>query len=143
MRAASRRLTMLYDEAMALSGLRVTQYHLLSEIERRISDPPTVGELAEILVMERSALGQTLRPLERDGLIALKRGERDARRRTIVLTSAGSEAVARTRPYWSEAHRRFECFFGEPAMIELRTTLRELAEDPGLSEVFSGDARPR
>jgi DNA-binding transcriptional ArsR family regulator len=32
---------------------------------------PTVRELAEELVMDRSTLGQNLRPLERDGLITL------------------------------------------------------------------------
>src|SRR5215510_4958428 len=58
MRAATRRLTQLYDEAMAPTGLRVTQFHILSELNRRSADPPTVGELAGILTMERSALGQ-------------------------------------------------------------------------------------
>src|SRR5215475_7615716 len=77
MRAATRRLTHLYDEAMAPAGLRITQFHILSELERRSADPPTVGELAEILTMERSALGQTLRPLARDGFIELGHDERD------------------------------------------------------------------
>src|SRR5215469_5278154 len=75
MRAASRRLTMLYDEMLAPSGLRVTQYHVLSELERQASEPPTVSDLAEILTMERSALGQTLLPLEREGLIIVGRDE--------------------------------------------------------------------
>src|SRR5215467_366963 len=89
MRAASRRLTMLYDELMAPSGLRVTQFHILSELKRRASAPPTVSELAEILTMERSALGQTLRTLERDGFVALGRDEHDGRRRPVTLTAAG------------------------------------------------------
>src|ERR1700755_1266785 len=54
MRAATRRLTQLYDEAMAPTGLRVTQFHVLSELERRSPDPPTVGELAGILTRVRS-----------------------------------------------------------------------------------------
>src|ERR1700754_17720 len=86
MRAASRRLTLLYDEVMAPSGLRVTQYNILAELERRASEPPTVSELAEIFVMERSALGQTLRPLERDGFIRLGRDGNDGRRRPVELT---------------------------------------------------------
>src|SRR5215475_15654893 len=100
LRAASRRLTMLYDEMMAPSGLRVTQYHVLSELERQASEPPTVSELAEILTMERSALGQTLRPLEREGFIALGRDERDGRRRPVQLTRAGKDALVRGRRYW-------------------------------------------
>jgi DNA-binding MarR family transcriptional regulator len=106
MRAASRRLTLLYDEVMAPSGLRVTQYHLLSELERRASEPPTVSEFAETLTMERSALGQTLRPLARDGLITLGRDEHDGRRRPVELTPAGKDAVAKGRRNWAKAHKR-------------------------------------
>jgi DNA-binding MarR family transcriptional regulator len=136
LRAASRRLTQLYDDVMAPAGLRVTQYHILSELERRASEPPTVSELAEILTMERSALGQTLRTLERDGFIAFGRDEHDGRRRPVELTAAGKSAVTRGRPYWTKAHKRFERYFGNTGLAALRTTLREIAEDPGLSDAF-------
>jgi len=141
MRAATRRLTLLYDEVMAPSGLRVTQFNILSELGRRDSDPPTVGELAEILTTERSALGQTLRPLERDGFIALGRDARDGRRRPVQLTTAGRDAVARARPYWNEAHGRFARFFGDTALAELRTTLRGIAESPRLADAFDLGSR--
>ena len=97
MRASTRRLTQLYDEAMAPTGLRVTQFHVLSELERRSADPPTVGELAEILTMERSALGQTLRPLTRDGFIDLGQDERDGRVFTLALGIAPFDAARRAR----------------------------------------------
>jgi DNA-binding MarR family transcriptional regulator len=137
MRAASRRLTLLYDEVMAPSGLRVTQFNILSELERRASEPPTVSELAEILTMERSALGQTLGTLEGDGLVSFGRDKRDARRRPVRLTQAGRKAVARGRPYWERAHARFARFFGDAAALsELRSTLRDIAENPALSDAF-------
>ncbi len=142
MRAASRRLTLLYDEVMAPSGLRVTQFNLLCELQRQASRPPTVSELAEILTMERSALGQTLRPLERDGLVTFDRDDRDARRRPVRLTAAGEEAIVRGRPYWTKAHEHFERFFGATALVKLRTTLRDIAEDPDLSSEFEKDASP-
>jgi DNA-binding MarR family transcriptional regulator len=137
MRAASRRLTLLYDDVMAPSGLRVTQFNILSELERRMSEPPTVSELAEILTMERSALGQTLHTLEKDGLVMLDRDERDSRRRPVSLTRAGRNAVARGRPYWKKAHDRFAQFFGDAdALSELRSTLRDIAENPRLGDLF-------
>jgi DNA-binding MarR family transcriptional regulator len=136
MRAASRRVTLLYDEVMAPSGLRVTQYHILAELDRQASEPPTVSELAEILIMERSALGQTLRPLERDGLIALGRDARDGRRRPVQLTRAGKDALARGRRYWAKANERFHRFFGDKELAALRTTLRAVAENPGLSDAL-------
>ena len=137
MRAASRRLTMLYDEVMAPSGLRVTQFHILSELERRTSKPPTVTELCEILTMERTALGQTLQPLERQGLVEQIRDESDRRRRPVRLTPAGQRAVIRGRKYWAEAHAHFERFFGNKALVELRTTLRDIAESPALLAEFA------
>jgi DNA-binding MarR family transcriptional regulator len=136
MRAATRRLTQLYDEAMAPTGLRVTQFHVLSELGRRSADPPTVGELAEILTMERSALGQTLRPLARDGLIDLGKDERDGRRRPITLTKAGKDKVVSGRRYWADAHKKFKHFFGENQLVGLRETLRDIAESEQLPEAF-------
>jgi len=136
MRAATRRLTQLYDEAMAPTGLRVTQFHILSELNRRSADPPTVGELAEILIMERSALGQTLRPLARDGFIDLGQDERDGRRRPIKLTRKGKDKVVSARRYWAGAHEKFEHFFGDDQSVLLRETLRGIAENPQLVSAF-------
>ena len=136
MRAATRRLTQLYDEAMVPTGLRVTQFHVLSELERRSDDPPTVGELAEILTMERSALGQTLRPLARDGLIDLGHDKHDGRRRPVKLTKAGKDKVARGRRYWAGAHEQFEHFFGDNQLVVLRETLRDIAESARLPDAF-------
>lgn len=136
MRAATRRLTQLYDEAMAPTGLRITQFHVLAELERRSADPPTIGELAEILTMERSALGQTLRPLVRDGFVALRQDARDGRRRPIKLTRAGRDKVAYGRRYWAGAHEKFQHFFGGNQMVGLRETLRDIAESKQLPEAF-------
>lgn len=136
MRAATRRLTQLYDEAMAPTGLRVTQFHILSELSRRSADPPTVGELAEILTMERSALGQTLQPLARDGFVDLGQDERDGRRRPVTLTKKGKNKVARGRRHWAAAHERFGHFFGNNELVLLRETLRGIAESPQLPGAF-------
>jgi hypothetical protein len=60
----------------------------------------------------------------------------------VRLTPAGREAVLRTRPYWAEAHRRFAGFFGEPAMAELRATLRDIAENLDVAKAFVGSGAP-
>jgi DNA-binding MarR family transcriptional regulator len=52
----------------------------MGELDLRTGDPPTIGELAKALVMDRSSLGHTLRPLERDGLIAFEQSTEDRRR---------------------------------------------------------------
>jgi len=47
MRKASRRISQLYDTALAPSGLKTTQRAILAEIGR--SEPTTVGALADAL----------------------------------------------------------------------------------------------
>jgi DNA-binding MarR family transcriptional regulator len=68
---AARQLSLMYDTALAPTGLKSTQYGILAELNSRGAALPTVRELAEELVMGRSTLGQNLLPLERDGLITL------------------------------------------------------------------------
>ena len=86
--------------------------------------------------MERSALGQTLRPLARDGFIDLGKDERDGRRRPITLTKAGKDKVVSGRPYWAGAHEKFKHFFGDNQLVGLRETLRDIAESEQLPEAF-------
>src|SRR6266481_7295169 len=88
-RKASRRITQFYDTTLAPAGLTVTQYTLLTELVSRGRLLPTVTELADAMVMDRSGLGHTLVPLERDGLITLAVDSEDARVRNVVLTVQG------------------------------------------------------
>ena len=133
MRKATRRMTQLYDNALLAVGLRSTQYAILEELHRRAVAPPTMGELAETLVLDRSALGHNLRPLERDGLIALIAGDSDRRRRRVVLTTKGRTKFAQARRAWKLAQDRFNDVFGESAAAKLRVTLLGIARDERLA----------
>ncbi len=126
-RKASRRLTQLYDAALEPSGLRSTQYAILAELGRWSREPPTVRELAEGLVMDRSSLGHNLRPLERDGFVALEEGARDRRRHHVVLTRKGSAKLRVARKLWQKAQDRFDAVFGVSEAAELRATLLRVA----------------
>ena len=132
-RKATRRMTQLYDDALAPAGLRSTQYAILEELDRQADAPPTMGELAETLVLDRSALGHNLRPLERDGLIALVAGDDDRRRRRVVLTTRGRAKFVQARQGWKLAQDRFNDVFGESAAAKLRATLLRIARDERLA----------
>jgi DNA-binding MarR family transcriptional regulator len=133
LRKASRRITQLYDTALLPSGLRSTQYAILSELHRRSKQPPTLQELADALVMDRSALGHTLRPLERDGLVELQSSDSDRRRRHVVATASGVARYREARRLWSTAQRRFHKVFGEAEAQALRETLLSIANDERLA----------
>ena len=56
LRKAARAVTQVYDEALKPSGLRATQFSLLSAVE--IEGPVGVAALARMLVMDRTTLTQ-------------------------------------------------------------------------------------
>jgi DNA-binding MarR family transcriptional regulator len=133
MRKASRRLTRLYDDALTPSGMRSTQFAILTELDRRSNEPPTMTELADRLVIDRSALGHNLRPLERGGLVALEESEEDRRRRHVILTRKGKAELAKAKPLWQIAQDRFDTVFGRSNAKALRATLSSIASDERLA----------
>ncbi len=125
LRQAARRVTRLYDDALAPTGLGVNQLSILARLS--LVGPSTIQDLARLLVMDRSTLGHLLRPLEKRGLVKLEISEQDRRSRIVALTPAGKAAAAKARPRWAAAQRRFERTFGKEAALELRSVLKEIA----------------
>ncbi|APR77512.1 Transcriptional regulator, MarR family protein [Minicystis rosea] len=124
LRQASRFLTQRYDEAIAPSGLRITQYSILAVLHRL--GPSSVQQLADALVMDRSTLGHNLRPIERSGLVALHVDPADRRMRRLALTARGQKALAAARPLWEAAQARFEAEYGAKDAEALRGLLRRM-----------------
>jgi DNA-binding MarR family transcriptional regulator len=133
LRKASRRISQLYDTALAPSGVKTTQRAILAQIGR--SEPVTVGALAEALVMDSGALAHTLKPLERDGLLAVAVDPADRRNRLISLTQQGRAKLAETDALWTKAQRCFEAAFGPAESESLRVALRFLISD-GFAAAF-------
>ena len=126
-RKASRRLTQLYDDALAPSGLRSTQFSILAELAMGSGSPPTLRELADALVSDRSSLGHALRPLVRDGYVVLRRGETDRRAQHIALTECGRDKFREGATRWQMAQQAFLALHGEAWAKTVRTTLLEIA----------------
>ncbi len=92
------------------SGLRATQYVLLTEV--KTMDRPTLRDLAARLVMDLSALGHSLKPLIRDGFIDTRsRSERFARQARCI-DQARRKKFEETARLWQAAQDRFEASFG-------------------------------
>lgn len=101
-RRASRALTNLYDEILAPSGLRATQFSLLAHLAS--VDEATLTRLAAVRVIDRTTLTRNLTPLERDGLVTITAGA-DRRTRIVHITDAGRAAMKRALPYWRMAQQ--------------------------------------
>jgi DNA-binding MarR family transcriptional regulator len=127
LRKATRRISQLYDKALAPSGMKITQRAILAQISR--SESTSVGLLADALVMDSGALAHTLKPLERGGLIAVEVDPDDRRHRLISLTGQGRDKLAETNALWAQAEKNFESAFGRAEAESLRTLLQLLISD--------------
>ncbi len=127
LRKATRRISQLYDQALAPSGMKITQRAILAQINR--SKSTNVGLLADALVMDAGALAHTLKPLERGGLIAVEVNPDDRRHRLISLTELGRAKLAETNALWAQAEKNFESAFGRTEAQSLRTLVQFLISD--------------
>ena len=123
-RQAARHITQFYDQHLATSGLRATQFSILAKIARL--GPLTINALAEELVMDRTTLGRNILPLEREGLIRVEPGRRDRRSKELVLTEPGRKRLRLATEGWRRAQSEFAAHFGDARTQDLRAILNKV-----------------
>lgn len=126
LRKVTRRVSQIYDRSLEASGLTVTQYALLAHLAS--FDGISIGALAEKMVMDPTSLTRTLRPLEREGLVALKPSRSDRRMRSLHLTAAGRRAFDAAKPAWARAQRHIEAAIGDLETPALHAALDRVLE---------------
>jgi DNA-binding MarR family transcriptional regulator len=124
LRRATRAVTAMYDAALVPSGLRVTQFSVLSTLGRL--GPLPITRLAAEAALDRSTMGRNLDPLERRGLVRIKVGDVDQRERVAHLTAAGERAIEAALPYWRAAQERIATFVQPSAIRALADQLAAL-----------------
>jgi DNA-binding MarR family transcriptional regulator len=107
----------LYDKYMQESGVRITQFTILSQLMLRGEMP--IGKLAGILGMERTTLTRNLTPLEQQGWISIHAGD-DPRARMIGITGQGRSVVRRSFPFWSKAQAQIGKLLGADGQAALK-----------------------
>jgi len=145
-RGLARRLTGVYDAALAQHGLTVTQYAALITLARA-TEPLAVGELAQRLQMDRSTTTRLLAPLERAGLVAqpaaahAPRGaQADHRARLLRLTPRGERRLQAAVPAWAAAQQHVDALLGATLVKSLARATR--AATRALVADRSRDAQP-
>lgn len=125
MRQAARHVTQFYDHHLVPTGIRTTQFSVLRKLKQK--GPLTINALAEEMVIDRTTLGRNIQPLEREGLIAVRRRRTDRRSKELHLTDTGLARLRIAVKAWGAAQREFESVFGSERSSELRTILRAVA----------------
>ncbi len=124
LRRAARRVTQVYDHALASSGLKTTQFSLLAVLSREdATDVVAITRLAEKLGMDRTTLTRNLAVVERNGLVTVRTGD-DPRSRLVVLTKAGRIALEHATPLWATAQAKMARHIGTDQKDFLELTRR-------------------
>ena len=139
LRRATRHIGRLFDDVVGPCGLRAAQLGLLFYVEA--AGAPTMKTMAKAIVMDLSALGQTLKPLIRDGYVALVADDKDGRVKRVHLTDKGREKYRDGMELWRLAQERFEAVLGAVRAREMREALALIASDE-FGEAFR-NAKPR
>jgi DNA-binding MarR family transcriptional regulator len=126
LRKASRRVSQIYDHSLEAAGMTVTQYGILGHLARY--DGIGIGALAEKLIMDPTTLTRSLRPLERQGFVAMKSDRHDKRSRCLHLTASGRAAFATAKPGWVRAQRHVEEALGGLEASALNAALDRVLE---------------
>lgn len=126
LRSASRSITQLYDRALKSSGIRSTQFTILSRIASL--DEPTIIELSEALQMDRTTLTRNLRPLQSGKFIGVKQGKDDKRIRVVALTASGKRALKKAEPAWKKTQAKVEDTLGPTNYKRLLNLLGRVGE---------------
>ena len=122
-RKSARAVTQLYDNTLKPVGLRGTQFTLLIALARRGNI--AITQLADVLVMERTTLTRNLKPLEKQGLVAVMEGA-DRRTRAVVITTAGRNKLAEALPYWEQAQNIIASGLGNSDFTTLLNTISKV-----------------
>lgn len=134
LRKAARNLTRLYDDVLAPSTMRIGQLSILLHISEM--DRPTIKKLAQLLVMDESALGHSLKPLIRDGFVRLVPNPSDRRSKLATLTKIGQKKLEETSALWADAQAKFEQVFGAKKAHALRVAMITLSS-PSFTEAYT------
>jgi DNA-binding MarR family transcriptional regulator len=132
LRQLSRRVSQHFDHIVAASGLKTTQYSLLSNIVRL--GPVRPGQLADQLEMDASTLTRNLQPLVAQGWVVVGPGH-DGRSRFVSATPAGRDKRAAAQREWKKAQLAFNARIGEDRVARLHALIDDclatLNEAPG------------
>lgn len=120
---AARALSRRFDEAFRPFGITSGQFSLLNSLNRPA--PPTIGQVADTLAMDRSTVTANLKPLERMGAVITTVDPDDRRGRRVALTAAGRALLEQTAPVWIAEHAAVEAEL-DGGGDALRTGLRRL-----------------
>jgi DNA-binding MarR family transcriptional regulator len=142
LRQLMRRVTQHYDDEVGKSGLKGTQYSLLSHVVKL--GPMRAVDLAAVMKLSTSTLSRNLQPLIAAGWLVIGPGG-DARSKLIAATPSGRDKRTQAKRHWRVAQESLNACLGVDKVIALHALLDDvmlrLSPDAGRSQM-SPDCPP-
>ena len=123
-RMAARAVTRAYDEALRPARLRASQLAVLVAINNN-DGAISIVALAKIMGMDRSTLTRNLRPLEKEGLVAVGL-EGWRRSRSLEITKNGQSRLREALPLWRRAQDALRHRLSDRAWADVHDCLDRL-----------------
>lgn len=134
LRQLSRAVTRHYDTYVAPTGLKNTQYSLLSHVV--LLGPIRPTELAQQMRLDASTLTRNLQPLIAQGWVELGPGD-DARSRLVSATETGRALRTEGQKAWKQAQLALNERLGAERVVALHALIDECLQhldEPELDE---------
>lgn len=114
-----------FDAEVGKSGLRGTQYSLLSYVVKL--GPVGLGELARTMRIEASTLSRNLQPLQAAGWVAVGPGA-DGRSKLVQATDSGRAKRQEAQRRWRVAQEGINELLGTDTVVALHAMLDAASE---------------
>ena len=125
LRQLMRRVAQHYDAEVGKTGLKGTQYSLLSYVVKL--GPIRAVDLASAMRVSTSTLSRNLQPLVAIGMLDILPGE-DARSRLIVATEEGKSKRTEAQRKWRIAQEGINQMLGAQRVVALHALIDESLE---------------
>ena len=131
LRQLSRAVTRHYDAYVAPTGLKNSQYSLLSHVV--LLGPLRPSDLAARMKIDASTLTRNLQPLVAAGWVEQGPGD-DARSRSVVATEAGRAKRTEAQRAWKQAQLALNARLGNERVLALHALIDDCPEALDVSE---------
>ncbi len=139
LRRLSRLVSRHYDAQVSASGLKTTQYSLLSHVLHL--GPLRPVDLARAMNIEASTLTRNLKPMVASGWLTQTEGP-DARSRLIAITDEGRTKRAEAQAHWRTAQVALNDLLGVERVLALHKLLDDsldILQRAGLADEHGED----
>ncbi|MCM3588358.1 MarR family winged helix-turn-helix transcriptional regulator [Mesobacillus maritimus] len=124
LRKVARVVTQLYDNQLQPTGLKVTQYSMLANIDRH--KDISISQLGEIMLLDQTTVTRNLNLLKKSGYVRITKSNHDSRAKKISLTDIGYAKLEEAKPIWYQIQEKVVHDIGTDKYKDLLETLKKL-----------------